>query len=218
MHEVSIETKLKEGRGSGTGAGYKPWIRIGELNSKGTCALVTDWKHGRAIHCLSQAEVMAYCVLRWNYDNIDIREQYPLNNVATKSIAHELGIPHVVGSKGVYTTDFLVTKKDGTFEAYSVKSSRNLSKRELRTMAVEEKYWQERNVRFSVLYKDDININLYSNIRLMVPYYHEENVYDKITGFRHKVAVKEVFLDMMSKVWTDKDIEDILKAGGYIER
>lgn len=217
MHKVSIETKLKEGRGSGTGADYKPWIRIGEINSKGTCALVTDWKHGRAVHCLSQAEVMAYHILRWNDDNIDIREQYPLNNVATKSIAHELGIPHSDGAKGVYTTDFLVVKRDGTFEAYSVKSSRNLSKRELRTMAVEEKYWQERKVKFNVLYKDELNRNLYSNIRLMVPYYRKENVYNRITGFRHKVAVKKVFLDMMSKVLTDKDIEDILKAGGYLE-
>ena len=25
MHKVSIETKLKEGRGSGTGADYKPY-------------------------------------------------------------------------------------------------------------------------------------------------------------------------------------------------
>lgn len=216
MHKVSIETKLKEGRGSGTGADYKPWIKIGEINSKGTCALVTDWKHGRAIHCLSQAEVMAYCILRWNDDNIDIREQYPLNNVATKSIAHELGIPHQVGSKGVFTTDFLVTRKDGVLEAYSVKSSRNLSKSEQRTMAVEEKYWQEKGVRFAVLYKDDFNRILYNNIRLMVPYYRKENVCDSITGFRHKVAVKEVFLDMMSKVWTDKDIDDVLKAGGYL--
>ena len=69
----------------------------------------------------------------------------------------------------------------------------------------------------SITTLDELNRNLYSNIRLMVPYYRKENVYNRITGFRHKVAVKKVFLDMMSKVLTDKDIEDILKAGGYLE-
>lgn len=216
MRNVSFETKLREGRGSGAGAAYKPWIKIGEINSKGTCALLTDWKHRRAIHCLSQAEAMAYCILRWNDDNIDIREQYPLNIVATKSIAHELGIPHSVGSKGCYTTDFLVVKKDGSFEAYSVKSSCNLSKREQRTMAVEERYWQERGVKFVVLYKNELNRTLFANIRLMVRFYREEDIYDDISEFRHKVAIKKVYLDMMSKVWTDKQIGDILKAGEYI--
>ncbi len=78
---VSEERKIKEGRGKGRFADYKPWIRFGETGSIGTGCIQPDWKHGRGIQCLSQGELHAYALLRWEDDVEDILEQYPLMNL-----------------------------------------------------------------------------------------------------------------------------------------
>ena len=66
MQRITEEGKIKNGRGTGTGVEYKPWIKIRELNSKGTASNIIDWKNGRQIELLSQAEVWWYYVLRWD--------------------------------------------------------------------------------------------------------------------------------------------------------
>lgn len=59
MRKVSLKTKINEKRGTGTCADYKPYIYVSESKSDGTASIITDWKHGRAIQCLSQSEAMA---------------------------------------------------------------------------------------------------------------------------------------------------------------
>lgn len=55
MRKVSLKTKINEKRGTGTCADYKPYIYVSESKSDGTASIITDWKHGRAIQCLSQS-------------------------------------------------------------------------------------------------------------------------------------------------------------------
>lgn len=45
------------------GSGYKPYITTSRFNSIGTTTVVTDWKTGRGVHCLSQGEALWYYVL-----------------------------------------------------------------------------------------------------------------------------------------------------------
>ena len=66
MRRKSQKGKFKEHRGTGTGADYKPWIQTGEFGSRGTAANPIDWKTGRQIHLLSQGEVIAWYLLRWD--------------------------------------------------------------------------------------------------------------------------------------------------------
>lgn len=68
-------------------------------------------------------EMLWYYILRWDDENIDIREQYPLDYAKTVEIAESFGlrIP-----QHIMTTDFLVTKADGRSVAYSVKTNSDL--------------------------------------------------------------------------------------------
>lgn len=52
MRRTSDETKLKERRGQGEGANYRPWINASEFSSNGTACKFVDWKHGRTIQLL----------------------------------------------------------------------------------------------------------------------------------------------------------------------
>lgn len=76
---ISQKTKLKRRMGQGEGADYIPYITTREFNSLGTTALIKDWITGRTVHCFSQGEARWYYILRWDDENIDIREQYPLD-------------------------------------------------------------------------------------------------------------------------------------------
>ena len=91
MPRITEEGKLKQNRGTGTGADYIPWIRAREFNSKGTASTFADYKHGREIQVLSQGELYYYYLLRWQDDVVDIREQYPLDFEETIKIADEMG-------------------------------------------------------------------------------------------------------------------------------
>ena len=91
-NRLSAKTKAIRKMGQGTGADYKPYITTSEFNSHGTTSVIKDWKTGRSIHCMSQGEAMWYYLLRWNDSNIDIREQFPLDNKITVKIADKLGV------------------------------------------------------------------------------------------------------------------------------
>lgn len=118
--KISNKNKFKRKMGTGEGANYKPFITTSEFNSIGTTTVIRDWKTGRGVHCLSQGEMYWYYLLRWDDNNIDIREQYPLNREETLAIADKLGVKHPGNNDYIMTTDFLVTKSDNTFLAYSI--------------------------------------------------------------------------------------------------
>ena len=83
-----------------------------------------------------------YYLLRWDDNNIDIREQYPLNREETLAIADKLGVKHPGNNDYIMTTDFLVTKSDNTFHAYSIKTAKDsLSDRDLEILCIEKMYW-----------------------------------------------------------------------------
>lgn len=72
---LSDETKKKRKMGTGEGKDYIPYITTSEINSLGTTSVIRDWKTGRGVHCLSQGEALWYYILRWDDNNVDIREQ-----------------------------------------------------------------------------------------------------------------------------------------------
>ena len=67
-----------------------------------------------------------------------------------------------------------------------------------------------------MIYKEDIDRTFCNNIRLMVAYYDKANVFDAVSEFRHRVALKEIAVDMKTKLIYDKDILRMLETGeGY---
>ena len=203
MRRTSDETKLKERRGQGEGANYRPWINASEFSSNGTACKFVDWKHGRTIQLLSQGELHLYCQLRWNDQVIDIREQFPLNLQKTVEIADNLHVRHPKNKHTHMTTDFLVTMADGRYVAYSYKSNRHLvygnSSESLRTrekLEIEKNYWNSLGINWNLIFPDDIDHVLVRNIINVVPYYDCSHTFDQISMVKHLIAQKKLIVDM----------------------
>lgn len=105
-----------EGRGTGEGANYRPWIGVGEFSSFGEEKLLPG-KLIRRLHTThSQIERAFLEVIETKAHVADIREQYPLDIAETYQIAKDLVIIHPRDYKTkadlVMTTDFLIVRKD----------------------------------------------------------------------------------------------------------
>ena len=178
---VTVQTKIQQGRGTGTGADYKPWICAREFNSQGTCNNIRDWKHGRSIELLSVAETDVYRILRFDDETDDIREQFPLLDIdIVTKIADHLNVRLPFSTKErvflPLTTDLLVTKTDKSLEAYSVKYDREalivneqdsdmqkkLKQRQRDLLNVQKMYWNSRGVPWYEVYVTDA-MRIYSD-------------------------------------------------------
>ena len=178
---------------------YKPHIKTSQFNSIGTTTVIIDWKTGRGVHCLSQGEALWYYILRWDDENINIQEQFPLNMKKINKIFEQLGLSKIKNSKFIMTTDFLVTKRDGSKIAYSVKNDRKLNRRTLELLTVEKIYWMTQNIQYKLLFKEDVNRILSDNIRLIVEFYNPERVVDDVSKAKHLLAIKKVHADLSSR-------------------
>lgn len=200
--QISDESKSRQGRGTGIGASYKPWILCSEFNSMGTATSIPDWIHGRMIQCLSQAERWFYYKLRWNDDVVDIREQYPLLPLSeTAGIASGFGVKGSFNNNKVMTTDFIITLKNGANMALTIKAGRkDVSSRVLELLNIEREYWRRRGVEYFIGYKEDLNPEEILNIRDVVACYDRKDIYDDFSLVRHLIATKRVLVDMSKRI------------------
>lgn len=124
----------KEGCGKGCGATYTPWVYITDFYSRGRTHQLYSHRTGREHQLLSDGERDTFVFLEWLRENIDIREQYPLDRDITLEVAHEIGVrhPYYPGTHvpTVMTLDFLVSKifnSEESLKAYSVKTQEELN-------------------------------------------------------------------------------------------
>lgn len=86
---------LEEGKGTGVGKDYKPWIKIQDVASSGRVTRVKGIKTNRQHELLSGIDGNSSYILDFSNEVIDIREQYSLLPIEeTIGIAVELGIKH----------------------------------------------------------------------------------------------------------------------------
>lgn len=91
-NEQKYRRYIKEGRGQGTLSAYKPWIMIHDFSSLGMVSRVFGNTTGRIHHLLSNMELSYFYILDWSDKVCDIREQYPLLNIAAVlEIADKVG-------------------------------------------------------------------------------------------------------------------------------
>ena len=93
--ELQNQKWLREGRGSGHGSDYKPWLTVRDLSSQGRSHRVFGHKSQRTHHLLSDLELAVFLLLEWSRSTQDIREQFPLRLEDTKALALESGIGKV---------------------------------------------------------------------------------------------------------------------------
>ena len=160
---------LKEGRGQGVGADYRPWIQVQDFPSLGMVSRVSGTTTGRIHHLMSNLELSLFYLLDWSDDVLDIREQYPLIDLTRAvEIAESVQIKYPYDTKCgfpyVLTSDFYIETMKGA-KVLSVKSSSELGKLRVREkLEIERRYWNERGVEWSIVTENEINLTKASNI------------------------------------------------------
>jgi len=71
VDEALIARYLKEGRGTGFGADYKPWLKIYDVPSLGRSHRLRGIKTGRVHHFLSDIEANLFYLLDWHDAVVD---------------------------------------------------------------------------------------------------------------------------------------------------
>ncbi len=194
--EARIGRFVKEGRGTGTGATYKPWLTIGDVPSEGRSHRVLGLKTGRLHHMLSDLELRLFQILDWNDAVQDIREQFPLDRNKTQAIADRLGIRHpvdyVTKTPLVMTTDFLVdVAHDGRTRqiAYAVKPSEALAKpRVADKLDIERLYWASEAVEWGIVTEKELPVILTRSIGLVHNYTVVDNFSQPHPGYLKEKA------------------------------
>lgn len=153
---------IREGRGQGAGADYSPWIRIQDFPSLGMVSRVSGTTTGRIHHLMSNLELSLFYLLDWSDDVTDIREQYPLVDLAQAiEIAEKANIRYPYDRKSgfpyVLTSDFYLDTEQGAM-VMSVKPSSELEKPRVREkLEIERRYWTIRGIPWSIMTEIEIN-------------------------------------------------------------
>lgn len=171
--EDKIARFLKEGRGQGNGASYRPWLTVQDVSSLGRSSRIHSRKTGREHHLLSDIETALFLLLDWSDSVIDIREQFPLDRNETRRIAADMGVRHPVDTQSqtdiVMTTDFLIDMRIDSRNVLiprSVKPASELDKdRTLEKQEIERRYWQAKGNDWGLVTDFDLPAQRIENLR-----------------------------------------------------
>lgn len=222
---ISDETKKKQHRGEGTGATYKPWIKVQDFNNNyGLASITFDPYLKRSVHLLSTGEIMAWYILRYDTDVIDIREQFPLDINVTKIICEKYGLSHPQrNSKTGYhdivmTSDFLVDFKDGSQKVYSVKYNNDylLNESQKKNLFIEKTYWNGKGVDFIIITREQLESmkTFIANIRQAFYISDPDQVHDIYSFIQYKITHHLLDVDMNSQIL---DLDEIIDANPAIK-
>ena len=185
-----IEKWIKEGRGSGIGAGYKPWLNIQDVSSLGRSTRLKGIKTGRQHEFLSDLERNYFYLTEYSDFIVDIREQFPLLPLEeTIVIADELGIKHPTNPKTnepiVMTTDFLLTVDRGTglieFARTIKMKDELLKERVIEKFEIERVYWERREIDWGIVTEFEIPKEMARNIS----YFHDYQNLQEYDAFQN---------------------------------
>lgn len=205
-----VEKWIKEGRGTGIGADYLPWLKIQDVSSLGRSTRLKGIKTGRQHEFLSDLERNYFYITEFSDGILDIREQFPLlPQEETILIAEELGIKHPTDPKTgdpiVMTTDFLLTvdKGQGVFEiARTIKMKDKLfDERVLEKFEIEREYWQRKGIDWSTVTEEDINKIMARNISYIHDYYDIRS-YDVFQTMSAQ-NIEDLSMSLMNRILDD---------------
>ncbi|ELV07890.1 heteromeric transposase endonuclease subunit TnsA [Wohlfahrtiimonas chitiniclastica] len=183
MLSKNQEKWLKEGRGQGELADYKPWIKISDISSSGRSHRVFGHKTRRTHHLMSDLELAIFLFLEWNSKVIDIREQFPLKFDETIEIAEYIQVKHpaIGGNVHVMTSDFYVVSSDKKFSqlVLQAKYANELKKpRVIEKLEIERRYWNSKGIPWQIVTEKDIPKAIQNNIKWLYPEVREDRSFD----------------------------------------
>lgn len=163
FNESKLNRFLKEGRGSGVGDEYKPWLCIQDFPSQGRASRVYGWKTGRVHHFFTDIQTKYFYLLEWEDCVKDIREHYPL--LETKDIyKDDINLntfkDKETGFQYILTTTFLITisTPQGNVEvARSIKSASEFEKKHvIEKFEFERRYWASKGIEWGIVTQREI--------------------------------------------------------------
>ncbi|SHK48511.1 heteromeric transposase endonuclease subunit TnsA [Paramaledivibacter caminithermalis] len=219
-----IEKLIKEGRGHGIGADYKPWILIQDVPSNGRATRLKGIKTSRQHEFLSDMERDYFYIIEYSDGIIDIREQFPLLPLEeTVLIAKELGIEHPkdpkTGENVVMTTDFLITikGKDGELidKARTIKQKEELwNERVLEKFEIERKYWKRHDIDWGIVTEEEIDKTFAQNISYVHSYSDLSDI-DSLKGLEEDVLA-DLIVEFLKRTIEQK--HDIRKLTSQFDK
>ena len=212
-----VEKWIKEGRGSGIGADYKPWLNIQDVSSLGRSTRLKGIKTNRQHEFLSDLERNYFYLTEYSDFVVDIREQFPLLPLEeTIVIADELGLKHPTDPKTnepvVMTTDFLLTveKGNGLVElARTIKMKDELLKqRVIEKFEIERVYWERRQIDWGIVTELEIPKEMARNISYIHDYYDIQQ-YDAFQNMNQQHIEDLVMALLQSILSESKNIREV---------
>ncbi len=172
--EAQFAKWIKERRGSGEHADYKPWLTVRDLPSLGRVHRVFGHKSKRTHHLLSDLELAAFLVLEWHSEVTQIREQFPLERDITRRLAVDAGIehPNMGGIDQYMSSDFLVDsadEKEPRFVWQAKYASALGDSRTVEKLEVERRYWEEKEYPWYLVTEREIPPVVFKNIQWLYP-------------------------------------------------
>lgn len=172
--EVQFAKWIKEGRGSGINADYKPWLTVRDFPSLGRVHRVFGHKSRRTHHLLSDLELAAFLLLEWHGEVTQIREQFALERDTTRRLAAEAGIKHsnMSGVDQYMSSDFLVdstNEQEPRFVWQAKYASALGDARTVEKLEVERRYWVEKEYPFYLVTEREIPSVVFKNIQWLYP-------------------------------------------------
>lgn len=172
--KAKFEKYIKEGRGQGIGADYKPWTNTYEFSSKGRATRIYSPKTNRIHHLHSDNQYRAFLLFEFNSKVVDIRESFPLLDIFEviddkedlrfdKFANKETKEPYVL------TTNFLLTVKDiegkEMYLARTIKNTTELKRKiTFEKLEIERRYWLAKGVDWKVMTQKELPRQLAKNI------------------------------------------------------
>ncbi len=184
------------------------FIRANEAKSTGTATEIYDPIADRMVDVLSMGEKYFFWIMRYRDDVKEIREQMVLNPDTVRKIceANEFRVPIKC-----LTTDFLVTYKDGSSVAYSVKSDRKVLDKDtyrnpgsyeelLIRQYIEKCYWEQHGVDFRIVFSNELNTVMAQNVAACMLFYDRKYVTDTETKLKYLIAHKKIQIPMEQEI------------------
>ena len=192
--EVKNAKWIKEGRGSGHGANYLPWLTVRDLASRGRSQRVFGYNTLRTHHLLSDLELAVFLILEWRTETLDIREQFPLRLEDTQTLAKKAGIKHpqVQGINQIMSSDFLVNTGDPSRPKFALQAKYAKDLQDARTvekLELERRYWESKSVPWKIVTEKEISPIVFQNINWLYPAQRDEVddnlLVDRIDFYQH---------------------------------
>lgn len=204
LTQAKLEKYIKEGRGSGAGKDYRPWIGVGDYSSRGRSHRILGWKSRRIHHFLSDHEKRVFLILEWADCVVDIREQFPLlDRELLERVANDMGIQSFTDSEAqkiyVPTTDFMLSVKRGDCiydEVLTIKQSQDLNKKDVaKKLEIERRYFHEKKISWKIITEKDYSLLMVDNIELVHSAYQLAD-----DEFSNNTALADARISLKSKL------------------